>query len=463
MNLRTVILFLFAGAGLYLLTIVDSGCAQIVAPTGGPRDSIAPVLLKSSPPNGSVNFTGNRIVLTFDEYVQLQKMQDNLLITPTPKIIPNIDFKLKTVTIKIRDTLEPNTTYRFDLGNSIQDNNEGNPVKNFSYVFSTGAHIDSLQFSGKVQLAETGKFDSTLLVFLYKDLSDSAVYKRKPRYITRLDSSGKFLFHNLAAGIYNIFALKDEGGQRIYNHKDELFAFADSTVDVTKNSGPLSLFAFAQEKTEVKSSNKTSKTADKKLKYISSAASGGQDLLKPLTLEFNYPLKKFDSLKVALTDTLYNRESSAVATIDTTRKIVTVRSTWHDNTDYRLIIPKDFGEDSSGIALLKSDTIRFKTKKEGDYGSIKINFKNLSKFKNPVLEFVLNNEIVNSYPLTAASWSQKLFEPGDYEMRILEDDNKNGVWDTGNYHLKLQPEKVYAIPQKVNIRADWENERDIIL
>jgi len=196
----------------------------------------------------------------------LQKLQENLLISPTPKIIPNVDFKLKTVTIKIRDTLEPNTTYRFDLGNSIEDNNEGNPVKNFSYVFSTGSYIDSLQFSGKVQLAETGKADSTLLVFLYKDLSDSAVYKYKPKYITRLDSSGKYIFHNLAAGIYNIFALKDEGGQRIYNHKDELFAFADSTIDVTNNSGPLNLFAYAEEKPGVKGSAKTSTTADKKLK-----------------------------------------------------------------------------------------------------------------------------------------------------------------------------------------------------
>jgi hypothetical protein len=199
------------------------------------------------------------------------------------------------------------------------------------------------------------------------------------------------------------------------------------------------------------------------LKYISSAAGGSQDLLKPLTLEFNHKLKNFDSLKIELTDTLYSPDKSAVITIDTTRKIVTVRNTWHDNTDYRLIIPKDFGEDSSGVALLKSDTIHVKTKKEGDYGSIKINFKSLAKFKNPVLEFVLNNEIVNSYPLTSASWSKKLFEPGDYEVRILEDDNKNGVWDTGNYHLKIQPEKVYSIPQKINIRADWENERDIIL
>ncbi len=98
---------------------MGSGCAQIGAPTGGPRDSIPPKLLNANPPNGTLNFKGNHITLTYDEYVQLQKVQENLLVSPTPKITPNVDYKLRTVTIKIRDTLEPNTTYRFDLGNSI--------------------------------------------------------------------------------------------------------------------------------------------------------------------------------------------------------------------------------------------------------------------------------------------------------------------------------------------------------
>ena len=114
----------------------------------------------------------------------------------------------------------------------------------------------------------------------------------------------------------------------------------------------------------------------------------------------------------------------------------------------QIIIAKDFATDTLGVALLKSDTINFKTKRESDYGSITINFKNLEKFKNPVLQFVSNNEVVNSYPLTSAKWNEKLFNPGDYELRILEDDNKNGIWDPGNYHLKKQPEKVYALNKK---------------
>jgi len=446
-----------------MTSILGIGCAQIGAPMGGPRDSIPPKLLNANPPNGAINFKGNRITLTYDEYVQILKLQDNLLINPTPKIIPNVDSKLKTVSIKIRDTLQPNTTYRFDFGNAIADYTEGNPVKNFSFIFSTGSYIDSLQFTGKVQLAETGKTDSTLLIFLYKDLDDSAVLKTKPTYITRLDSSGNFTFHNLPGGIYNVYALKDESGQKIYNNNDELFAFSDSNIKVNDSTKPVNLFAYQEEKPKPKTSSTSIASSEKKLKYTTSIVNSRQDLLTPLTIDFNRKLKNFDSLKIQLTDTLLNPYNSATVSIDTTGKKITIANKWIDNTDYRLIIPKDFATDTLGVALLKSDTIHFKTKKEGDYGTITINFKNLEKFKNPVLQFVSNNEVVNSYPLTSAKWSVKLFNPGDYEIRILEDVNKNGIWDHGNYHLKLQPEKVFAIKQKINIRQDWDNERDIIL
>jgi uncharacterized protein (DUF2141 family) len=462
MNLRNVTLFIALCFFVYASSVLESGCATIGSPVGGPRDSIPPVLLDADPPNGSLHFNENRITLTYNEYVQLMKLQDNLLVSPTPKITPNVDFKLKTVTIKIRDTLEPNTTYRFDFGNSIADNNEGNAIKHYSYIFSTGSYIDSLQFSGNVQLAETGKRDSTLLVFLYKDLDDSAVLKHKPRYISRLDSMGNFTFYNLPRGIYNVYALKDEGGQRVYNHPDELFAFADSAVKVSDSTKSIKLFAYVEEKPKPKSSS-TTNSKEKKLKYTTSFQNEKQDLLTPLTIEFNNKLKNFDSTKILLTDTLFNPYKAAVITIDTTGKKVIINNKWIDNSAYRLIIAKDFATDTSGVALVKADTIHFQTQKESDYGSIAIEFKNLDKFTNPVLQFVLNNEVVNSYPLTSAKWSIKLFKPGDYELRILEDSNKNGVWDPGNYHLKLQPEKAYSISQKLNIRANWDNERDIEL
>ncbi|MEO7120263.1 MAG: hypothetical protein ABIY62_04165, partial [Ginsengibacter sp.] len=277
------------------------------------------------------------------------------------------------------------------------------------------------------------------------------------------NNKGDFTFYNLAPATYNVFALKDEGGQRIYNNKDEIFAFADSSIYVADTTKPIDLLAYAEEKTLPKTSSIKTVSKDKKLRFTTSISNNSQDLLSPLTVEFSNKLKNFDSLKIQLTDTLFRPFESAIVSLDSTGKKVIVKNTWLDNTDYRLIIAKDFATDTLGVALTKSDTIHFKSKKESEYGSITLTFKNLSKYKNPVLQFVSNNEIVGSYPLTSSKWSVKLFKPGDYELRILEDRNKNGVWDPGSYRLKLQPEKVYSISQKLNIRGDWDNERDIEL
>ena len=464
MKIRNLFFLLTATALLYLVTVMGSGCAQIGSPTGGFRDSLPPVLLNSNPPNNTINFKGNRVTLTFDEYVHLDKLQENLLVSPTPKINPNIDYKLKQVTIKIRDTLQPNTTYSLQLGNSIQDINENNPYPNFTYVFSTGSYIDSLTFSGNVELAETGKTDSTLLVFLYNDLTDSAVYKKKPKYITRVNGEGNFEFKNLAEDTYHVFALKDESGQKIYSSKTQIFAFADSVIKISKEVAPVKLYAYAEEKEAPKSaSNAVNKKTDKELKFTISLSNKTQDLLTPLTLQFDSPLQKFDSLKIKLTDTLFNPVATALISMDTAHKKITIQNNWIESADYKLLIEKDFATDTLGTALLKSDTLSFKTKREGEYGSIKINFKNLDKFKNPVLQFILNNEIVNSYPLTSATFNRKLFNPGEYQLRILNDDNLNGIWDPGNYDLKKQPEKVYSISQALSIKANWENERDVVL
>lgn len=156
----------------YKLVVFTSGCAQIIPPTGGPRDSIPPVMLKALPADSTLNFKGNKIVLTFDEYIQLDKAEEQLVVSPVPKTNPVIEAKLKEVTIKIKDTLEENTTYSINFGKSLKDLNEGNPYKNFTYLFSTGNQLDSGRLSGKVVIAETGKPDSTLIVMLHRNFDD---------------------------------------------------------------------------------------------------------------------------------------------------------------------------------------------------------------------------------------------------------------------------------------------------
>ncbi len=128
-----------------------------------------------------------------------------------------------------------------------------------------------------------------------------------------------------------------------------------------------------------------------------------------------------------------------------------------------MIIQKEAFADSAGITLPKNDTISFATKRESQYGGLRLHFNNLNLTKNPVLQFVQSDNIVKSVPLTAVEWYARLFEPGDYELRILNDDNKNGVWDPGDFDKKRQPEIVRRIPRRLTVKANWDNEVDINL
>ena len=456
--MRRTIFFILIVVSIIKFQGLLSGCAQIVAPTGGPRDTIPPVLVSTNPKVPATHFSGNRITLYFDEYVQIKDIQQNLLVSPSPKFNPYIDSKLRTVTIRLRDTLEPNTTYTINLGNSIQDINESNAIKDFRFVFSTGATIDSLNFSGKVQVAETGKIDSTIIVLLYKNLADSAVAKQKPKYIARLTGEGNFSFLNLAPGEYKVYALKDDNGSRTYDSKTELFAFADTSVMVSSSTSPVLLYAYAEEKEKPKPA-----PIEKTLKYTTKIPNEKHDALADLVITFNRPLKNVDKQKIILTDTLNNVIKDVVVTIDSTNKNISIKNKWLQAADYKLIILRDLATDTTGLSLAKSDTIRFKTKGETDYGTVRLKFINLDKSKNPVLQFVKDDVVISSYPLVSDTWNAPLFNPGEYEMRILFDDNKNGIWDPGNFAQKKQPEKVYSISQKLSIRQNFEKDVDIEL
>src|SRR5690242_16994874 len=225
--------------------VVLCGCANIIPPEGGPRDTIPPVILKVSPSDSTRNFTGKTIVFTFDEFVELDNVAENLLVSPLPKHNPDVSSKLKTVTIKIKDSLEANTTYSFDFGKAVKDFTEGNPVKDFTYTFTTGQYFDSLQLQGHVILAETGKIDTTLIVMLHTNARDSAVVINRPRYIAKLDSKGRFLFKNLPPKTFYIYALKDENGTLRYLQDKLLFGFADKPVTVQAKTEDLTLYAYA--------------------------------------------------------------------------------------------------------------------------------------------------------------------------------------------------------------------------
>jgi uncharacterized protein (DUF2141 family) len=446
---------------LYILAISNAGCGQVGMPTGGPKDSIPPRLVSASPALKSTRVTSNKITLTFNEYVNLKDAQTNVFISPLPKKQPSIDFKLKTVTVKLKDTLLPNTTYSINFGDAIIDNNEGNPLKDFVYVFSTGNQIDSFMFSGKVVIAETGKADSTLLAMLYRKTDDSAVRKNKPDYVARLSGDGSFTFVNLPAGIFNVYALKDGDGGKTYNSKKEMFAFADAPVTISEKTEPVILYASALEKENLNA--KTTKTVLAKRLSFTLPNGQSQDVQKPLEINFNNPLKKFEPAKLILRDSNYKPVPATNWTIDSSRTKVTLSAQWQEAMDYRIIIDTSAIIDSANLHLTKADTIRFTTRQQSDYGNVVLRFSNLDLAKHPVLQFAQGEEVKKSYPLSTLEWSNKFVTPGEYEIRILFDENKNGKWDPGDYSKKLQPEKVITLSQKIAIKANWDNEREIKL
>jgi hypothetical protein len=449
----------------YLVTVLDSGCAQIGMPTGGPRDTAAPVLIRSSPEQGKLNFEGNKISFTFNEYIEVKELQSNLLVSPLPKTSPSVNYNLKTVTLKFRDTLRPNTTYSINFGDAIRDINEGNILQNFVYTFSTGSTIDSLELDGKVFIAETGKPDSTLSVLLYLNAPDSAVSQRKPDYMARVKGDGSFHFYHLPAGNFKLYALKDGDGGKTYNSKNELFAFADKEFSTTNINPPITLYAYAEEKASPPTPTPPAqkKSPEKKLRYAMELPGGKQDLLQPLQLSFNTAVKNFDSTGPVLSDTNFVPYKNVSFAFDSTRKKLSVYMKWQAEMPFILTLPKEALDDSLDNTLSKSDTIRFTTKSMSDYGKVVLRFKNTDLQKQPVLQFLELEKVKFSYPLTGPEWSNNLFPPGEYELRILYDDNGNGKWDPGNYTEKKQPEKAITIKQKLSVRADWENERDIEL
>ncbi|MGZ8517573.1 MAG: Ig-like domain-containing protein, partial [Chitinophagaceae bacterium] len=195
--MKRLILLLLLLLFLIQQIVVLPGCATIIPPEGGPRDSLPPVLLKANPADSSLNFDDKTIVFSFDEYVDADNYQQEMIISPIPSNMPTVTRKLQTVTVKLRDTLEPNTTYTINFGNAIKDVNEANIMRDFTYTFSTGSYFDSLEFRGNVLVAETGEVDTTLTVMLHRTNIDSAVIKEKPRYIAKTDGRGDFQFKNL--------------------------------------------------------------------------------------------------------------------------------------------------------------------------------------------------------------------------------------------------------------------------
>lgn len=514
-------------------------CAKRGSITGGLKDTLAPVLKYSSPKNFSTDFKAEQIVLTFDEYVKLKNTNKQLIISPPMKNQPIIlpTTASKEITIKILDTLQPNTTYSMNFGQSIADNNEGNALNQFKYVFSTGSYIDSLSIGGIVKDAYEKNVDNFVSVMLYEvndKFNDSVVYKEFPRYITNtLDSLRTFKLENLKAGKYLLVALKDKGNNNKFNPKDDKIGFIKHYITVPNDTlfevelfketqalkalKPIQAsgnrlflpydskqdFTISKPKIVLKNNNEILETIvtrfpkkdslqvwykpikadslsmeisnenyNKKFTFkikdqkkdtlnITAKQSGVLNFRDRFTLETATPLVKFDKSKIQLT----NKDSVAV---DFT--------TEYDEFDQQLYV--DFKKEPlekykftflpgalTDFYDKTNDTLSYKltTKEYADYGNLILNLKNVKRF--PIIAEITNKKgdvvLASQYSEGETKLTFDLVEPNSFTLRITYDDNKNKIYDSGNFLKKTYAEEVFYYQKEVDVRTNWDVDETI--
>lgn len=232
---------------LFVAALLIFGCASQQKPQGGPKDRTPPKLLKATPPNMTRNFAAKQIRLDFDEYFTFKNQYQEISISPSMDKLPNYKISKKSVVIDFKDSLQKNTTYVINFGKAIADVNEGNVLNNFTYVFSTGPHIDSLSVSGDVQNLLTQEKEKDVTVMLFPVKKDTLFGKKKPTIYATTDSSGNFSLNNLQEGDYRIYALKEKAPNRIYDKDDELIAFLKQPIHLRKDTSNIHLKLFQQE------------------------------------------------------------------------------------------------------------------------------------------------------------------------------------------------------------------------
>jgi uncharacterized protein (DUF2141 family) len=225
-NTRTGILRMMSRMGCAILCVLYCSCARMGAPDGGWFDDTPPHVVDASPADKSVSVKTRKMTINFDEYIKLADVQEKVVISPPQIEIPEIKTSGKRIVVELKDSLKENTTYTIDFSDAISDSNEGNPMGNYTYSFSTGAAIDTFEVSGYVLDASNLEPIKGILVGLYNNLSDTVFQKEPMSRISRTDGSGHFVVKGVAPGKYRAYALKDADGDFVYGQKSEQLAFS---------------------------------------------------------------------------------------------------------------------------------------------------------------------------------------------------------------------------------------------
>lgn len=511
-------------------------CAKRGTPTGGPKDTDPPVPVKTEPDEFSTNFKDKKFRIYFDEYIRLQNTQDQLIISPPLKYTPLLNPQGgagKYVEVTIKDTLMDNTTYTFNFGQSIVDNNESNPAPFLSYVFSTGEYLDSLTLSGLVTDAFNRTADEFISVMLYtidSAFTDSIIYKQPPTYITNtLDSMTTFSLKNLKAGSYRLIAIKDEGKNNLFDQDEDKIGFVLDTITLPTDStytlrlfrevrdfdviqpslasGNRIQFGFLGEDVqlaitplstlpdtlrylikkipekdtinfwftppmpdslvfEVRSDAKefidtfTVKTRNLGPDSLQLNPSHGRsiNLQDTFSIGASTPLTKADTSRIQIID----QDSALIsfeARLDSLKNALEFEFQKEANSSYTIRLLPETLADFFGST---NDTLFYTiaTRSLADFGNLTLNL--TGQLDSPIILQLTNDRgdlIREAFHDSLGRVEFNTLDPSIYRVRAIFDANGNGKWDTGNYLLKTQPERVIYYPQTIDVRANWELEQ----
>lgn len=566
------------------LWVLVHSCANMATPNGGPYDEDPPKFISSTPAPNETNFRGKKIEILFDELIQIENPNENVIITPPQLQLPVIRAAGKKVVVELKDTLMDNTTYTIDFANSIADNNEKNVLENFSFAFATGEIIDSLEISGILLNAENLEPMPSVTIGLHQNLEDSAFVKDIFIRTSRTNEKGRFMIRNIAPGTYRIYALNDLNRDYRFDQPGEDIAFGDSLIvpSFEYTSRQDTIWQDSLTVDTVYTIQYTRFLPDDILLRLFKEEFQRQYMLRPertvanrFTLRFNAPLDeipdpvplnftppdpvwyfpqlteegksvhywimdstvwardtlqfevnylKSDSLNIlqpqldTVTVAMRQRPADnrkkkkeeeeplillgmnidASGTKDMTDTISIVfdepvldltsdlfylsiqeDTLWvpiefdffpneEDPMTFHILRRWNYGEayklevDSATIFSLYgkwNDAYEgeFKIRNEDEYGHLYIN---ITGVEPPAFVELLNS---SDAPIRKAVLKDGgvLFmdlKPAKYYARIILDRNENGVWGTGNYAEKLQPEEVFYYPKEFDIKQNWQVE-----
>ena len=521
---------------LFILNLILFSCARVGSPVGGDKDTIPPQVVGSNIDTSRVNVPRNigELRIDFDEYITLKEINKNLIISPPikkmKKILPS-GMANKYLLIKWDDTLQANTTYSFNFGNAIVDNNEGNALKYYNFAFSTGDKIDDLYISGEVKSLiankETKTEEKNLVVGLYQ-VKDTMNYRQKPYYITKADPDGYFELNYLSPGKYRILAFEDTNANSVFDAGKENVGFLKDEIVLDQSISGLKINLYPSKKTlkyvemkenpggilmtfegnpeMVKVLSLTEKLQDYKVTHTAKSDSvniwfdakkqnigiaqsenlkfsydnGAKkdtvsifyryntknemtvsnskgSLLPPnqgFAITSNYFIDKIQPEKWTLVSDSIKQDFTAKISENNPYEIQ-VKSAFKEGKKYSLTVPKETVS-SFYESIIKSYRFDFEGDKTENYGSLTITIENPPTHIFWLQMLNESGDVIYSKYGKESQITFNSLKPGKYQLRILVDNNENGIWDTADFANGEFAEDVYILDKKIDIRPLWE-------